>query len=653
MLSLAMGSGPPAIARVLHGARRRFFAQAVVTRGVQATLWTSAFAVVATLVHRWLGFDDNLRRGLTLAALACWVAWTLYPLWKRPGDEYLLSRVDTASNLADRLRNAWSLSKVPVGDHELCHAAIADGVAATARANLEAAFPWRRPQGVFWLPVLMATLLYVLLARPQPALPPPHFASASDASKQEAFVPSDDDVRELRQQVAALRAVGIETKLPVFEQAAAQLDALLARAENGQLSKAELLAASDKILRELAAGTDGEPSQVRPELAELGRELAKHDATSELGRALMRGDLQSAQAALNQAAESLAQAKPGSAETAALARALNDTMKTLDDARAAKAEASAKQEQERSEQQQALEQQANDPTASAQDRAASKERLHSLQQEARTQAKAEQQNQTAQKRALARLEDQLREAARDLSSEQAGDHAKAAQKMKYASDSAGEIDRDQRRIAEQKKRASQLEDLREALRRAKQNQGKGKSNDPFGQGGQREDFAKRAGGQAGSREAWKQGGAGKSRAGAGGNKPGGASQNGKPGDGPPGSGSGDGPGDRSGDGDGGDQPLAGDATTKSGPTEDVSAAGGIHGRGPSRRQTILAAAQKGFASSAYRQVATEYVKNAEAVVANESIPSAYKFLVRRYFANIRPRDAMPALPDSPAAPETP
>ncbi|HWU87788.1 MAG TPA: hypothetical protein VN253_10960, partial [Kofleriaceae bacterium] len=54
------------------------------------------------------------------------------------------------------------------------------------------------------------------------------------------------------------------------------------------------------------------------------------------------------------------------------------------------------------------------------------------------------------------------------------------------------------------------------------------------------------------------------------------------------------------------------------------------------RETILAAAQKGFASRAYQKVYTDYEKIVEEVMRNEKLPSSYKYYVKRYFAKIHP-----------------
>jgi hypothetical protein len=170
-----------------------------------------------------------------------------------------------------------------------------------------------------------------------------------------------------------------------------------------------------------------------------------------------------------------------------------------------------------------------------------------------------------------------------------------------------------------------MEDLREAMRRAKRRGSKG-ANDPFGKNGKNKDFIARARGQKGSGQAWKPGqGKGKGQ---------GQGQG-------QGSGSGDQPGGQGQDpggkeyGTGTDPNLTGDATGKTGDTHDADLQG-TQGKGPSRRQTILAAAEKGFATKSYKQVYADYKRIVEEVMRTEKVPSSYKYYVKRYFTKIKP-----------------
>lgn len=71
---------------------------------------------------------------------------------------------------------------------------------------------------------------------------------------------------------------------------------------------------------------------------------------------------------------------------------------------------------------------------------------------------------------------------------------------------------------------------------------------------------------------------------------------------------------------------------------------GVHGRGPTRSQVILDAADRGFVTHGYEKVYADYRAHAEAVLERDEIPAGYRFYVRRYFQLIRPRDAQGAAP---------
>jgi hypothetical protein len=63
---------------------------------------------------------------------------------------------------------------------------------------------------------------------------------------------------------------------------------------------------------------------------------------------------------------------------------------------------------------------------------------------------------------------------------------------------------------------------------------------------------------------------------------------------------------------------------------------GVAGRGPSHREAIEVAAQRGFASAPYRQVYTRYAAALEDTMHAEALPSSYRYYVSRYFYAIRP-----------------
>ncbi|MCS6899466.1 MAG: hypothetical protein RMJ98_07055 [Myxococcales bacterium] len=84
--------------------------------------------------------------------------------------------------------------------------------------------------------------------------------------------------------------------------------------------------------------------------------------------------------------------------------------------------------------------------------------------------------------------------------------------------------------------------------------------------------------------------------------------------------------------------IAGKETSGKFGTQDVQAAAGDTGQGPSVSETILGAAQRGFVGKSYKKVYADYKTHAEEAMKKEDIPPGYRFYIQRYFQLIRPRD---------------
>ena len=82
-------------------------------------------------------------------------------------------------------------------------------------------------------------------------------------------------------------------------------------------------------------------------------------------------------------------------------------------------------------------------------------------------------------------------------------------------------------------------------------------------------------------------------------------------------------------------PGLGAPTARKGNTKDEGLQG-VQGKGPSTRETILSAAEKGFSSQSYRQVYGKYRSIVEEVINAEKVPGGYKFYVKKYFQKIKP-----------------
>jgi len=469
-----------------------------------------------------------------------------------------------------------------------------------------------------------------------------------------------------------LKAAGQRDEVPELEDFAKKIEQLLIDAEMGKITKEQLLDALAKAEEALKKDAEPNEAEVQKAMAEMGKELAKEQVTKELGEALQKNDLQKAKEEMEKLADKL-DPKELEKKIEELKKQLEnkdlteqqkqDLQKKLDEMKNEKPLT----EKEKEKLQQKLEQVSEQMEKKDKDQKAKTEqmqqkleneikRLQKKKEEAKTekeQLDAERQlakkkdelqklnkdqddkEQSAQRQALKRLQKDIEKAAENLDKpqkdpnkskdeqdkEQEEREKQASRNMKDAARETGRVDQDQRKQSAQKKMSSQMDDLREAMRRAKQKGNKG-PQDPFNKQGKNKDFQARARGQKGSGQAWKpgqgQGGPGQGQGQ--GQQPGGQGQQ---------------PGGKQW-GTGHDDDLVGDATQKTGNTKDQDLQGQQGSKGTSRRETILAAAQKGFAGVGYKKVYADYQRIVEEVMRTEKLPSSYKYYVKRYFAKIHP-----------------
>jgi hypothetical protein len=445
-----------------------------------------------------------------------------------------------------------------------------------------------------------------------------------------------DDKAYLEALLGELKAVARRDKVPELEDFASQIEQLLKDAELGKISKEQLLDAMAKAEDKLNQNAEPNSAEVNQQLGELGKELAKDQLTKQLGDALQKHDLEKAQQELEKLADKLDKKELSDKDKEQLAKQLDKVTKQLDDKQQ-------KQDQKQDQRQQKLEDEVRrlekkrDEAKTEKDKLDAERQLTKKQDELKKLQKDQKdKDESAQRQALKRLTKDMQKAAENLQKPQPGQDKQdqeqrdqqASQKLKDAARETGKVDQDQRKQATQKKMSSQMDDLREAMRRAKA-KGSKQNQDPFGKQGKNQDFAQRARGQKGQGQAWKPGQ---------GQQPGqGGQGQGQPGQGGQGQGSG---GKEWGTGH--DDNLVGDPTQKSGNTKaaDLQGAQGTSGGGT--RETILSAAQKGFASQRYRDVYGKYHTIVEEVMRTEKLPSSYKYYVKRYFAKIHPSTEAPA-----------
>jgi hypothetical protein len=449
--------------------------------------------------------------------------------------------------------------------------------------------------------------------------------------KEDSVALDPDEKAYVESILAELKNVAKRDDVPELDEFAKKLEQLLAQAENGEITKEQLLDALAKA--EDALNKDAEPNQaeIAKKLGDMGKELEKSQLTKELGQALEKQDLERAKQEMERLAEKLENKQLSEKDKQELAKKLDQVAKQMEKQDQQDQKKADEQQQKLEDQIKKLEDQEKQ-AKNDQQRQEFERRLEEKKRElAQLQKDQQQKDQSDQRRAVKRLQKDMEKAAEDLQKpqkDQNGDdqqdnEQQASQKLKDAARETGRVDKDQRKQATQKKMSSQMDDLREAMRRAKQKGSKG-PQDPFNRQGKNQDFIARARGQkSGQGQSWKPGqgqGQGQGSGSGSGQQPGGQGQ--QPG------------GDKYGVGH--DENLEGDPTAKAGQTKDQELQGEQGKSGGSTRETILSAAQKGFASQGYEKVYADYQRIVEEVMRTEKLPSSYKYYVKRYFAKIHP-----------------
>jgi hypothetical protein len=616
---------------VLQRARRRLRVQAALERAATASILGVALAVVTTYLYR-VGVLGGAAAavGLTLA-IALPAGAAALGLATRPSTAQVAARVDRASGLADRLGTACDFAHQLAGDairdpqtRELMVAAIDDALRHLPRADVAAAAPFRPPRDAR-AAAAFATVGLVIAAL---SFPPPGAGSGSAAAslaiadRPLAVEPpplrlDEDDLFYSEELLDDLGDTAAKTGDEHLEAFVDDVKKLLERARRGEIGKEQLLKELAKREQDYMRGAEQDIEASFDELRQTGNQLKANPLTRELGKALERGDLERAKQELEQLAQKLEDASLSDKEREQLAESLDRAADQFDKREAKREQAAERDLADRRDQVRRLQKQLEhetDPDKRAEERRRLEKKERELEQlERREQDRRE----AAQTRHLKQLHRNLRETAKDLRREDGQDgQRQASRRMKDLQRDTGAVQDEARKVANQRTVASQMGDLKDALRRARQRGGN--QRDQFGKNNRDRDFGRRAQGQRGDGEAWRRDGN------RGGQQPGGQQAGGQQ------------PGDTSqwGTEDGGD-PL-GLSTPKSGNTVDEQLSG-VHGRGPSTRETILSAAQKGFASRAYQKVYADYKAVIEEVMRSEKVPSGYKYYVKRYFQEIKPR----------------
>ncbi len=615
------------IERVVSKVRRRLRQQAAVSAATTAGIP----AIAGALVVWWLARMELLgpvQTRLALVALAVAVVLAaVVAAARRFPTPIVASRIDRASGLSDRLGTAVDFTARLRTEHELhpdtvalMRAAVLDGLAAVPRANVKASAPWRAPGDLKALGTFGAVgaLLLLLSFGPEPPPMPPALAAAAGPTgpDPDEDILDPDDLDYQREFVEDMKELARQTEDESLRDMAKELEELLAKAERGELGKQELLAKMEEIEKRYASASERDMDAVLADLKEQAKELKKQPITKKLGEALEKGDLEEARKELEALADKVEKGELNEKEKQKLAEALEKAAEKQEqrDAQREKNEDTKAQRQidEKKEQIRRLEKKvAENPQNEEQKRTLQKERRELERLERQKQEQAER-----PKRRLERLTRNLKRSAESL--RQKNQEQQAAKNMREGAQEQQRVQQEMKRAANQKKVRSQLSDLKDAIRRAKPNRNGRQGQQQARQQRIRELQRRAAGGKANA-QAW---------------KPGQGQQGGEPGGKEGQLGQGQKPGGNQW-GDEHDPNLTGDPTKLDARLRDEQLTG-KHGEGPSRRETILTSAKKGFASTSYRKVYADYKKIVEEVMTQEKVPQGYKYYVKRYFQRIKP-----------------
>lgn len=627
-------------------ARRRLRVQAALENAATFAVLSFAAGLIVVYAVRQGALGEQLGITLLIACLGVIALGGLIGALRRFPTHVVATRIDRASNLADRLSSACAFEEKlsgnrPPGDHAddnpetaaFMQAAIRDAIASVPRADVPKATPFRKPRDLsaaatFALVTALVAGLYWpddSSAHTMPLAPqvlPDGTIGKPGQKPADEFV--EDDLDYTRDMLEDLRRTAREDKEPNLQQFVDDVENLLQKAEQGELSKEQLLEELSKAEQRYMEGKDEDIEETMAELKKTGQELKKEPLTSEMGKALEKGDLEKAQQEMDKLAKKLENNELSEKDQQKVSKALEKAAEKFEQRQKKQEDKLNKDIDQKKEQIRRLKKK-QEETKNEQQKRKLKRKLDKKKRELKRLEKKKQERQKSQqKRTLKSLHRNMKQAAKDLNKQKQKNQSQeqkqqqrrqASQRMRRASRDTGKVNADRRRIRTQKKVASQLSDLKEAMRRARR-RGRNGMRDMFGKN---RDFKRRARGKRGSRQAWRPGqGKGKGQ-----------------GQGKGKQGQGKGKGGKN-YGDGHDPYLMGDPTAKSGNTRDRSVSGAQGRSGQSVRETILSAAQKGFSSRQYKKVFTEYKDIVEEVIRAEKVPSGYKYYVKRYFNQIKP-----------------
>jgi hypothetical protein len=634
---------------LLERTRRRIRLQAFLEWSTTALVPATALALVVLWFWRMERLTDGGALGLAAVLVAAVVAAGLAGALRKLPTSLVASRLDRASGLADRLGTACEFA----GELErpgatpphpatvaLMQAAIADAQRHVDQADPKAAAPFTLPRDARAAGAFLVVALAVgsLAFAPEHEPSDPGFAlrdatakqAAADAEREKNAL-DPDDLDYSRDYVKELANLANETHDPALKEFADALEELIAKAEKGEISKEELLAKMEQLEKKYMDGSDTDVDAMLADMKDSGKELKKEPLTKRLGEALEAGDMEAAAKELERLGEQIEKKELTPEQEKRLADSLEkaaqkheDKQKKQDDKDKKDSEQAKKDIEKKKDEIRRLEKKQQENPKDEQSKRQLEKKKRELDQLERDQKDKQEKQAQKKERKLDKLSRDMKRGAENLKNQKSQE---AKEDMKESARDAKGVEDEVRKVQNQKRAQSQLGDLKDSLRRAKAKNQKGQGQG--GKGGQRlariKEWEQRAGGGQGNPQAWKSGQGKEQGLGKGmGQGQGQGNDKGQGGD------KGQGIGDQA-----DPNSLNGDPTKLSGAKKDQQL-DGVQGRGPSKRETILTAAQKGFASRGYKQVYADYKKVVEETMSAEKVPQGYKYYVKRYFQRIKP-----------------
>lgn len=627
------------IHQLVRKARRRLRTQAALELATFALIPGSAISLAAVYAVRSAWITPATGLGIIAAALALVATFAIVGAMRRFPTHMVATKIDRASNLSDRLATACAFEEylaregepVDAETLELMRLAIVDGARATEKARVELATPYKKPAEIapalafVSVAALVALLINVELfplSQQAGALVRDEIAK-KNAGPDEAdkIALDEEDIAYNQDLLDELKRTARETGDEHLEKFAKEIEELLAQAQLGKISKQEMLEKLAQAEKEYSEGLDKDVDSSMKELEKTGKELKKDQLTKELGKALEKGDLDKAGEEMEKLAQKLDKNELSEKDRQKLADALDKAAEKFEERQKQQEKQQEKQVEQAQKSVDKLKQQLSRAKSEREKNKLSRQLERKKRELKKLQREKQEQQKSASKRELKQLHRNMKQAAKDMRQKSQQSRRQASKRMRDMKRNTGKVSADKRRMTNQRKVASQMRDLKDAMRRAKRSGSRG-PKDRFGRNKRNSDFRRRAQGGQGNRDSWKPG------------------QNGKDGQGKNGK-NGKNKGQMAGTGgqkpgDGHDPNLLGDPTKMSGDTKDESLQG-VHGKGPSTRETILSAAEKGFSSQGYKNVYTRYTTQIEEVINSEKVPAGYKYYIKKYFKMIKPQ----------------